>query len=61
MGVHGSNKGQLVEAGFLHLLYFGAPHAGNEKWNDPYEPLLVVSFEGTAGFIPTFPTEHKQV
>ena len=26
-----------------------------------FEPSLVLSFKGTPGFIPTFPTEHQQV
>ena len=31
-----------------------------ESGNDPYKPSLVVSFKGTPGFIPSFPTEHQQ-
>ena len=31
--------------------------AGNEGM-DPYEPSLAISFKGTPGFIPSFPTEH---
>ena len=29
--------------------------------NDPYKPSFVLSFEGTPGFVPPFPTEHLQV
>ena len=43
----------------MYWLFVLLRQAGNEKWNHPYKPSPVVSFKGTPGFIPTFPsTSH---
>ena len=45
------SPGSLVASTFLNL----------GVYTDPYNIFLVVFFEGTLGFIPTFPTQHQQV